>query len=81
VIATVAQRGGSITRDSSTDLLTINGEFTSSIVVARCKPTAAGRLRWNLRLDAALRPDITVAVRMAPKMTSHSITFCYPVST
>ena len=23
-------------------------------------------MRWNLRLDTALRPDITIAVRLAP---------------
>jgi hypothetical protein len=25
-----------------------------------------GAMRWNLRLDTALRPDITIAVRLAP---------------
>ena len=27
---------------------------------------AGGAMRWNLRLDTALRPDITIAVRLAP---------------
>lgn len=47
-----------------TQLLTINGEFTASIVIARCRETAAGSPRWHIRFDAGLRPDITVAVRM-----------------
>jgi hypothetical protein len=51
-------------QDSATDLLTINGEFTVSIVVVRCLATAAGSLRWQVRLDVGLWPDVTVAVRM-----------------
>jgi hypothetical protein len=53
-----------VTRDSRTDLLTINQEFTASIVLARCTSTPTGRLRWNIRLDTILHPDITIAVRM-----------------
>ncbi|CAN5521135.1 recombinase family protein [soil metagenome] len=56
--------GGTATRDLTTELLTINREFTASIVIVRCLQTAAGSLRWKLRLDTALKPDITVAVRM-----------------
>jgi hypothetical protein len=47
-----------------TDLLTINGEFTASIVLVRCYVTTAGSLRWQIRFDVSLWPDITVAVRM-----------------
>jgi hypothetical protein len=45
-------------------LLSINDEFTAYIVVVRCINTAAGSLRWKMRLDTVLRPDLTVAVRM-----------------
>ena len=58
--------GGGLSRDAENDLLTINDEFTASIVIVRCIQTAAGSLRWKVRLDTALRPDITVVVRMAP---------------
>jgi len=58
--------GGSIEIDPTTDLLLVNGEFTLSLVLARCFATAAGSLRWKIRLDASLAPDITVAVRMEP---------------
>ncbi len=51
-------------QDPATDLLTINGEFKASIVVVRCGATAAGSLRWQIRFDVGLWPDITVAVRM-----------------
>ena len=46
--------------------MTVNDEFTVSIVLSRCQETAAGSLRWVIRLDAGLAPDITVAVRLAP---------------
>jgi hypothetical protein len=56
--------GGAVDRDPATDLLTINDEFTASVVVCRSFRTAAGPLRWKIRLDAGLRPVITVALRM-----------------
>ena len=64
VIAGIEQAGGSVKQDPATDLLTINGEFTASIVVVRCQTTASGSLRWQIRFDVGLWPDITVAVRM-----------------
>jgi len=63
-IAGIEAVGGSVVQDETTDLLTINGEFTASIVVVRCLQTGSGSLRWKLRLDTALKPDITIAVRM-----------------
>ncbi len=59
--------GGWSVRDPSTDLLTVNGEFTVSLVIARCKPMATGSYRWRIRFDASLRPDFTVVVRMDPQ--------------
>ncbi|WP_241754480.1 recombinase family protein [Cupriavidus basilensis] len=56
--------GGWSRRDADTDLLTVNGEFTASLVIARCKPTPAGSYRWRIRLDTSLDPDITLVVRM-----------------
>ena len=64
VIAGIEQAGGSVRQDPATDLLTVNGEFTASVVVVRCRTTQAGSLRWQIRFDVGLWPDITVAVRM-----------------
>jgi DNA invertase Pin-like site-specific DNA recombinase len=64
VIAGIKQAGGSARQDPATDLLTVNDEFTASIVVVRCQTTPAGSLRWQIRFDVGLWPDITVAVRM-----------------
>ncbi len=63
-IAGIQHAGGRVERNASTDLLTINGEFTASIVIVRCQETEAGSLRWHVRFDTGLSPDITIAVRM-----------------
>ena len=60
----IRQLGGAIVQDPKTDLLAVNGEFTASLVIARCRRTESGSLRWALRLDSSLAPDITVAARM-----------------
>jgi DNA invertase Pin-like site-specific DNA recombinase len=67
VLAGIRKAGGDIMRDPETDLLTINGEFTASLVLARCQHTPSGSPRWHIRFDAGLAPDITVAVRMTPE--------------
>jgi hypothetical protein len=48
----------------ATDLLLINGEHTASMVLSRCRQTTGGLLRWLVRLDRTLVPDITILVRM-----------------
>jgi DNA invertase Pin-like site-specific DNA recombinase len=63
-IAAIEKEGGLVARDQATDLLTINGEFTASIVVVRCQETSAGSRRWKVRFDAGLDPDISVVLRM-----------------
>jgi len=50
--------------DSETDLHYINGEISTSLVIARCSQTEAGSSRWTVRLDEKLRPDITIVARM-----------------
>jgi len=56
--------GGAVRRDPSTDLLTVNNEFTVSLVLSRCQLLDDGRRRWKVRFDTSLAPDITVAVRL-----------------
>ncbi len=64
VMDEINRLGGTITRDAATGLLTLNEEFSASIVVARCRQTNAGTLRWKVRFDTGLAPDITIAIRM-----------------
>jgi hypothetical protein len=60
----IAEVGGTVERDPATDLLTVNREFTVSLVLARCQMLDNGRRRWKVRFDTSLAPDITVAVRL-----------------
>jgi len=63
-IAGIETAGGQVVQDPKNDLLTINREFKASVVIVRSHETCAGSLRWNVRFDTGLKPDITVAVRM-----------------
>ena len=60
----IAELGGSVVRDPTTDLLQLNGEFSVSLVLARCQTHDSGRNRWKVRIDTSLAPDVTVAVRL-----------------
>lgn len=64
IIAAIEAIGGCVERDEKTDLLAINHEFNASLVIARCLSTSAGSLRWRVRFDASLHPDITIVARM-----------------
>ncbi|WP_269214453.1 recombinase family protein [Pseudacidovorax intermedius] len=62
--AAISEWGGWTEVDSATDLLTVNSEFTTSLVIARCQPSVHGSQRWRIRFDTSLHPDITVVARM-----------------
>lgn len=64
IIAGVETAGGTIAQDLATDVLLLNSELRVAVVIARCVQTAGGSSRWKVRLDAALKPDLTIAVRM-----------------
>jgi DNA invertase Pin-like site-specific DNA recombinase len=64
VIRRVQELGAVATWDEKTDLLHLNGELRVSIVLCRHIMTPGGSSRWVVRLDAGLKPDITIAVRM-----------------
>jgi hypothetical protein len=64
VVAGLESAGGSVVCDPLTELLLINREFTVSVVLARSFETQTGLLRWHLRFDTGLAPDITIAVRL-----------------
>jgi DNA invertase Pin-like site-specific DNA recombinase len=66
VVRAFEQNGGAVTRDPSTDLITVNGMLSVSIVIARCHTTPADGMRWTIRLDSSLGADLTIAVRMDP---------------
>ena len=64
IVAGIREAGGSVQRNPINDLLLINGEFAASVVIARSHTTIGGSLRWRIRLDSGLAPDVTLAIRM-----------------
>ena len=70
ILATVIQgmenAGARVVRNSENDLINISDEFSVSVIIARCLKTVTGALRWKLRFDMSLSPDITLAIRMDP---------------
>jgi len=59
-------QGATIAVNQKNDLLTINSEYTASLILARCRETCAGNLRWQLRFDTSLCPDVVIATRLQP---------------
>jgi DNA invertase Pin-like site-specific DNA recombinase len=64
IIVRLRSVGCAVEQDAENDLISINNEFSVSVVIARCRHLPGGAYRWRLRLDTGLCPDITVAVRM-----------------
>ena len=71
--------GASVTQDSATDLLLINGEYSASMVLSRCKPTPAGSLRWFIKINEQVAPDITILVRMDPANEQVTDYYLFPL--
>ncbi|MFN3077267.1 MAG: recombinase family protein [Alphaproteobacteria bacterium] len=66
MIAGIEGIGGVVKHDPVTDLLTVNREFTVSMVISRHRETLTGASRWFILFDTGLCPDISVVARMAP---------------
>jgi hypothetical protein len=64
LVEQITALGGSAVWDKATQLLNVNDGLRVSIVLCRHTTTDAGSSRWLIRLDAGLKPDITIAVRM-----------------
>jgi len=64
VVATIEQMGGHVKLEKTTHLLIINHEFNASLVIARCQSIPSGSLRWHVRFDTSLHPDLTIVARM-----------------
>jgi hypothetical protein len=67
IIDQLRENGARVKSNPASDLLTINEEFTTSLVLARCRETAAGNYRWLIRLENSLDPDVTIAARLKPE--------------
>ncbi|WP_322981018.1 recombinase family protein [Pseudomonas sp. C11] len=65
-IQCIQEVGAQVEVEESTQLLWISQEVRASIVLCRCQELPSGSLRWKIRFDAGLSPDLTIAVRMQP---------------
>jgi len=63
-IGKIEAMGGKVRVEPKTELLVINEELKTSLVICRCHETQAMSYRWSIHLETGLLPDITVAVRM-----------------
>jgi hypothetical protein len=64
ILARMNGFGARVRCDDATGLLMINDEYSASLALSRCRASAAGHLRWLVRIDHRIAPDITVLVRM-----------------
>jgi len=58
--------GASVERAAESEVLMINGLYSASLYLARCKATTAGSLRWRFRVPDTKIADIHIVVRMDP---------------
>lgn len=72
------RNAGSVVEQDVSDRLIVNGEFNASVVIVRCACTPTGLLRWRLRFDTSLRPDITIVVRMDSRNQAPLDFFLFP---
>lgn len=70
--------GAQVERFSS-DWLLINGQYSAAMVLSRCKSTVSGGLRWPVRIDGAVAPDITILVRMDPSNARPADFYLLPI--
>lgn len=78
IAAGLRRAGALVTSDPVTDLLTVNEEFTASLIVSRSMRRPSGSLRWHMRFDTGLAPDITIAVRMDDANTTPLDYYLFP---
>ncbi|CDG89522.1 recombinase family protein [Xenorhabdus bovienii] len=45
-------------------LLNINDELSISLIISRCIKTKTGKLKWKVRFENVLSPEITIIIRM-----------------
>lgn len=64
IVDGIRAAGGSVLVDPCTQLLHINNEFSASLNIARSYQSSIGTLRWLIRFDTGLIPDLAITVRM-----------------
>lgn len=78
IVNELSMVGARVQQDPVTDLLTVNEEFTASLIITRCREVREADYRWIVRFDTSLSPDITIAARMGPHNTSVLDYYLFP---
>jgi DNA invertase Pin-like site-specific DNA recombinase len=78
IITQLSTVGANIQRDPTNDLIQINDEFTAGLRMTRCREIRETDYRWIVRFDASVKPDITIAARMAPGNASVLDYYLFP---
>lgn len=71
--------GATVAEDQGTGYLMVNGEYSASVVLSRCRKTRGGSLRWQASFNRALAPDITILARMDSSNTIPSDYYFLPI--
>ncbi len=58
--------GATVERNEVSDALVINGLYSASLYLARCRSTPAGSCRWRFRVSVERSADIHIVARMDP---------------
>lgn len=64
ILSQLRSVGAEVQEATDSGLLVVNGQFTASLVLARCQETSTKSARWQFRFDSNLLPDITIAARL-----------------
>ena len=70
--------GATVHRDERSNVLLINGMYSASLYLARCRPTGAGSPRWRFRVSVDRAADIHIVVRMDPSNQQPSDYYLLP---
>ncbi|MBK0095033.1 recombinase family protein [Erwinia sp. S63] len=60
------------------DILVINNNLRISVVPSKCKTLQSGNLRWFVRLERSLTPDISIVMRMNAQNSAPTDYFILP---
>ncbi|CNI33406.1 resolvase family site-specific recombinase [Yersinia intermedia] len=64
IVENIYKSDGWVTDSPTEGILNINDEFTLSVKLARCQRLSGNGLRWKIRFNHLLVPDISIAIRM-----------------
>lgn len=79
VVSMLDSVGATVTHTESSDTLLINGEYSATLVLSRCRQSHSGAMRWVVNLNRELIPDITILVRMNQQNDRPSDFYLLPI--